>query len=238
MLRCNDLTNHFGDWLFAISVKFRAMKTNRFLFVICSISALALFGLPATEPLAETPKKPVSTRYQGVTVEDPYQWLEKDGEPDVKAWSDAQNQRTRQYLDQLPDRAAIEKQLTEKKKKTSPSYSRLFHDPVLFVRNSSRKNNRCEYSMLDDLKSRKSCLIERAGRNPTAIDWFVPKMGPSICRGVAFKVEGEDILHFRDTPLAKRRTLPAFSIRRQAAVHGTPTAQTPRFPESGGPKLT
>jgi prolyl oligopeptidase len=99
------------------------MKTNRFLFVICTISALALFALPAAEPAAETPKKPVSTKYQGVTVEDPYQWLEKDDEPDVKAWSDAQNQRTRQYLDQLPDRAAIEKQLTEWYAKTSPGYS-------------------------------------------------------------------------------------------------------------------
>src|SRR5258708_12865059 len=132
MLRCNDLTNHFGDWLFAISVKFRAMKTNRFLFVICSISALALFGLPAAEPLAETPKKPVSTKYQGETVEDPHQWLEKDGEPDVKTWSDAQNQRTRQYLNNLPVRAPIEKHLTNWKTKPPPTYSPLFSPPSLF----------------------------------------------------------------------------------------------------------
>src|SRR5436190_18429923 len=101
MLRRRDLTDHFSDSLFAISVKFRAMKTNRFLFVICTISALALFGLTAAEPAAETPKKPVSTKYQGVTVEDPYQGLEKDDEPEVKACSDAQNQRTREYLDRV-----------------------------------------------------------------------------------------------------------------------------------------
>src|SRR5258708_37544713 len=99
------------------------MKTNRFLFVICSISALALFGLPAAEPLAETPKKPVSTKYQGVTVEDPYQWLGKDGEPGVKAWPDQQKQRTRQYLGQLPEPAAIGRRLTEWYSKTSASYS-------------------------------------------------------------------------------------------------------------------
>ena len=67
-------------------------------------------------------------------MDDPYQWLEKDDEPDVKAWSDTQNQRTRQYLDQLPDRQAIEKQLTEWYAKTSPSYSSLVSRPgLLFV---------------------------------------------------------------------------------------------------------
>ena len=96
------------------------MITNRVLSVIGAIVVTTALDLPAAEPAPGTPKKPVSTKYQGVTVEDPYQWLEKDDEPDVKAWSDAQNQRTRQYLDQLPDRAAIEKQLTEWYAKTSP----------------------------------------------------------------------------------------------------------------------
>src|SRR4026208_1221313 len=110
------------------------MKTNRFLFVICAIATLALSVLSAADPAAETPKKPVSTKYQEVTVDDPYQWLKKDDELGVKAWSDTQNQRTRQYLDQLPDRKAIEKQLTEWYAKTSPSYSSLVARPgLLFV---------------------------------------------------------------------------------------------------------
>src|SRR5207249_8428916 len=110
------------------------MITNRFLFVIGAIVVTTALDLTAAEPAPGTPKKPVSTEYQGVTVEDPYQWLEKDDEPDVKAWSAAQNQRTRQYLDQLPDRAAIEKELTEWYAKTSPGYSSLVSRPgLLFV---------------------------------------------------------------------------------------------------------
>jgi len=62
---------------------------------------------------ATNAKKPVSDEYHGTTVEDPYQWLEKDDDPQVKAWSNAQNQRTRDYLGKLPDRAAIEKQLAD-----------------------------------------------------------------------------------------------------------------------------
>src|SRR2546430_17398879 len=80
------------------------MITNRFLFVIGAIVVTTALDLTAAEPAPGTPKKPVSTEYQGVTVEDPYQWLEKDDEPDVKAWSAAQNQRTRQYLGPATDR--------------------------------------------------------------------------------------------------------------------------------------
>ncbi len=105
------------------------MRTNRFLLLVCATSALALINLPAAEPALQTPKKPVSNDYHGTAVEDPYQWLEKDDEPDVKAWSNAQNQRTRQYLDKLPDRAAIERQLTEWYAKTSPSYFSLISRP-------------------------------------------------------------------------------------------------------------
>ena len=110
------------------------MRTNRFLFLVCAASALALINLPAAEPAPATPKKPVSDEYHGTTVEDPYQWLEKDDDPEVKAWSAAQNQRTRDYLDKLPDRAAIEKQLTDWYAKTSPSYSSLVSRHEFYLR--------------------------------------------------------------------------------------------------------
>src|SRR3982074_1202391 len=71
------------------------MRSNRFLFLVGMVTGLALGDLRSGEPAPETPKKPVSTKYQGVTVEDPYQWLEKDNDALVKSWSDAQNQRTR-----------------------------------------------------------------------------------------------------------------------------------------------
>jgi prolyl oligopeptidase len=186
------------------------MNTNRFLFVICTISALALFGLPAAEPLAETPKKPVSTRYQGVTVEDPYQWLEKDGEPDVKAWSDAQNQRTRQYLDQLPDRAAIEKQLTEWYAKTSPSYSSLVSRPgLLFVMKFQPPKQQpllVTLTSVDDLKSEKVVLDPNVldAKGTTAIDWFVPALDGKYVAVSLSKSGSEDgTLHFYQTGTGK-----------------------------------
>src|SRR5437762_10030942 len=109
------------------------MITNRFLFVIGAIVVTTALDLTAAEPAPGTPKKPVSTEYHGVNVEDPYQWLEKDDEPDEKAWSAAQNQRTRKYIDQMPDRAPIEKQLKEWYAKTSTGYTLIVWRPELMV---------------------------------------------------------------------------------------------------------
>src|SRR5256714_14467035 len=103
----------------------RLMRANLFLSLVPSASALALGNPTLAARVPETPKQPVSTEYHGVTVEDPYQWLENDEDPEVKTWSGAGNQRTRKYLDSLPDRTVIEKQLTEWDAKTSPRYSSL-----------------------------------------------------------------------------------------------------------------
>jgi prolyl oligopeptidase len=89
------------------------MSLNSLLLSLIAAAALCLITIARAGPGVETPKKAVTNEYQGVKVEDDYQWLENDADPAVKTWSDAQNQRTRAYLDKLPDRAAIEKQLTE-----------------------------------------------------------------------------------------------------------------------------
>jgi len=154
------------------------MKTNRFLFLICVATAPALINLPATETASQTAKKPVSNEYQGTTVEDPYQWLEKDDDPEVKAWSAAKNQQTRDYLDTLPDRAAIEKQLTEWYAKTSPSYSSLVSRPgILFAMKFQPPKQQpmlVTLASADDLKSEKIVL------DPNVLD---AKVAVSLSKG-------------------------------------------------------
>jgi len=138
------------------------MRSNRFLILVGVVTGLALGDLCSGGPAPETPKNPVSTKYQDVTVEDPYQWLEKDNDAQVKSWSDAQNQRTRQYLDKLADRAAIEKQLTEWYAKTSPSYSSLVSRPgLLFAMKFQPPKQQpllVTLTSADDLKSEKVVL--------------------------------------------------------------------------------
>ena len=186
------------------------MSTNRSPFVIGVITALTLLNLYATAASPETPKKPVSTKYQDVTVEDPYQWLEQDNDPQVKAWSGAQNQRTRQYLDRLPDRAAIEKQLTEWYAKTSPSYSSLVSRPgILFAMKFQPPKQQqllVTLTSADDLKSEKVVLDPNVldPKGTTAIDWFVPSLdGKHVAVSLSKGGSEDGTLHFYETATGK-----------------------------------
>ena len=170
------------------------MKIDRLLFAITTACGLCSTNLIAAEAAPETPKKTVTDEYHGVKVEDDYQWLENDADPAVKTWSDAQNQRTRAYIDKLPDRATIEKQLTDWFAKTSPSYSGLVSRPgILFaMKFQPPKQQQMLVTLVsaDDLKSEKMVLDPNAldAKGTTAIDWFIPSrdgkyVGISISQG-------------------------------------------------------
>ena len=182
------------------------MKANRILFLIGALTGLTLSSLPAVESTPQTPKKPVSNEYAGTMVEDPYQWLEKDNDPEVKAWSNAQNQRTRQYLDKLPDRAAIERQLTEWYARTSPSYFSLISRPeTLFAMKFQPPKQQpllVTLTSADDLKSEKVVLDPNVldAKGTTAIDWFVPSLdGKHVAISLSEGGSEDGTLHFYET---------------------------------------
>src|SRR6266480_1971595 len=186
------------------------MRMNRFLFLTCAASALTLINLPAIEPALQTPKKPRSNEYHGVTVEDPYQWLENDEDPEVKRWSDMQSQRSRAYLDKLPDRAAIEKQLTEWYAKTSPSYFSLVSRPgILFAMKFQPPKQQPFLATLasaDDLKSEKAVLDPNVldAKGTTAVDWFVPSLdGKHVAVSLSKGGSEDGMLHFYETTTGK-----------------------------------
>jgi prolyl oligopeptidase len=146
------------------------------------ITALALSSLvfAAPNPNPPTPKKPVFNEYHGVKVEDDYQWLENDNNPQVKAWSNAQNRKARAYLDKLSDRQKIEKQLKEWYDKTSPSYFGLVSRPgklfALKFQPPKQQPMLVTLTSAEDLKSEKVVLDPNVldTKGTTAIDWFVP----------------------------------------------------------------
>src|SRR5947207_8211403 len=183
----------------------------RFSLVIAgAVWVAALPNLSGAEPLAQTPKKPVTDEYQGVKVEDNYQWLEQDDDPAVKAWSDAQSRRTRDYLDKLPDRTGIEKQLTEWYAKTSPSYSGIVSRPgILFARKfqpPKQQQMLVTLASADALKSEKVVLdpnkLDPSGK--TAIDWFVPSHdGKYVAMSISQGGSEDGTLHVYETATGK-----------------------------------
>jgi len=186
------------------------MRLNRLLILILSIGALGLTNLAAVESAPTTPKKPVFNDYDGMKVEDAYQWLEKDDDPQVNAWSNAQNQRTRSYLDKLPDHTAIEKQLTEWYAKTSPSYSELASRPgMLFAMKFQPPKQQqilVTLASADDLKSEHVVLDPNAldAKGATAVDWFVPSRdGKYVAVSLSKGGSEEGTLHIYETATGK-----------------------------------
>src|SRR5512133_3559031 len=186
------------------------MRANFFLSVAVTAAALALSDAPLAESASDTTKKPVATEYHGVTVEDPYQWLEADDDSQVKAWSDTQNQQTRKNLDSFPDRAAIEKQLQEWYAKTSPSYFSLVSRPgILFAMKFQPPRQQpllVTLASADDLKSEKVVLDPNVldTKGTTAIDWFVPSLDGRYV-GISLSKGGSEdgTLHFYETATGK-----------------------------------
>src|SRR6266511_3299781 len=186
------------------------MRANFFLSLVMTAGAFTLNDATLAGSAPDTPKKPVATEYHGVSVEDPYQWLETDEDSQVKAWSEAQNQQTRKYLDSFPDRAAIEKQLQEWYAKTSPSYSSLVSRPgVLFAMKFQPPKQQpvlVTLASADDLKSEKVVLDPNLldTKGTTAIDWFVPSLdGKYVAMSLSKGGSEDGTLHFYETATGK-----------------------------------
>lgn len=67
----------------------------------------------AQHPYPTTPKVMHTDDYQGTKVEDPYRWLEDDNSAETKAWVEAQNKVTFDYLNKIPYRGQMKKRIEE-----------------------------------------------------------------------------------------------------------------------------
>jgi len=84
------------------------LKSQLLLFTLA-----AAIAAPLAAPVPKTRTDDVAETVYGVTIRDPYRWLEDQQSPETRAWIDAQNAYTRSVLEPLPGRAAISKRLEE-----------------------------------------------------------------------------------------------------------------------------
>jgi prolyl oligopeptidase len=143
-------------------------------FIICGAAQSADSSAPATE------QHPVADTYHGVTVADPYRWLENAADAKVHRWSANQDARTRKYLDALPQRAPIYQQLFKDISATSSSYAGLRAvGDLVFAYYSQPPKQQPMIAVLGNAADPAQAHIvvdpnAINAKGTTAIDWFVP----------------------------------------------------------------
>jgi len=90
-------------------------KTNFLTAISVALSALCLAGAVQAQSLSypATRKVEQTDSYHGSSVADPYRWLEDDHSADTKAWVQAQNAVTDQFLAAMPQRLPVRRLYTE-----------------------------------------------------------------------------------------------------------------------------
>jgi prolyl oligopeptidase len=141
------------------------------------IAGIARAGDPGAPPTAQ---QVVTDTYHGVRVSDPYRWLENPGSKQVREWSAAQDERTRKYLDALPQRGPIYDQLLRQISATSSSYHGLHvvGDQIFALYDEPPKQQAMVAVLTNAADpSLARIIVDPNTINPkgtTAIDWFVP----------------------------------------------------------------
>jgi prolyl oligopeptidase len=132
-----------------------------------------------------TPTRPVTDTVHGVSIVDPYRWLEGDNSDpaqmgkindEVAAWTDAQNAYTRSVLDNLPGRKALEERLRPLMEIGSVSSPSMVGNRYFFSKREGKQNQAVVY-WREGHKGESRVLIDPTQLDPsglTTVAWYVP----------------------------------------------------------------
>jgi len=180
--------------------------------IVLFLSGFIIFGaaLAADPGAPKSDQHAVTDVYHQVTVSDPYRWLENAADPKVRAWSAAQDARTRKYLDELPQRAPIFKQLMSQISATSSSYHGLRAvGSAVFAYYSQPPKQQPMIAVLTNAAnpSLARIIVDPNTINPkgtTAIDWFVPSPdGKTLAVSMSENGSEDGTLHLFDVHSGK-----------------------------------
>jgi prolyl oligopeptidase len=189
----------------------RIMKNRR--AILPFLCSFIIYGGARSADLgvAQTAQHPVTDTYQGVTVVDPYRWLENTGDAQVHSWSAAQDARARNYLDSLPQREPIFQQLLKQISATSSSYAGLHAvGDAVFAYYSQPPKQQPMIALFGnavDLKLARVIVDPNAinAKGTTAIDWFEPSPdGKFLAVSLSENGSEDGTLHLFDVATGKQ----------------------------------
>jgi len=181
--------------------------------LVAAVTVSIIAQAPARPGFPPTPVRPVVDTYHGVQVTDPYRWLERWDDGDVKAWTDAQNTNTRAQLDALPFMAALRARLQAVGADTHPRWWDLKyrHGQLFAIKRQPPREQPMIVVMrsADDLASERIVVdpvaLDPSGR--TAIDFYEPSADGSRV-AVSLSVGGNERGDVHIFDVASGRQLP------------------------------
>jgi len=174
--------------------------------------------VPTSARVPPTAVDTVTETLHGVTITDPYRWLEGDDSneaelgavtPAVARWTDAQNAYTRSVLDALPGRAALEARLRPLMEIGSVSAPRVRGSRYFFSRREGTQNQPVVY-WREGTSGADTVLIDPAAIDAsglTTVEWYSPSHdGTQVAYGTYRAGDENTTLHLME--VASRRVLP------------------------------
>ncbi len=156
-----------------------------------------------------TKSVPVTETLHGVTITDPYRWLENQDSPDTRAWLAEQDKFARHFLDAIPGRERIRKALEGLEKIDSLGAPTLRNGRYFFSRRLASEDRR-SLLMRRGYKDNDEILVDPAAMGfdaTTSVSYAgVTPDGALVAFGI--RRGGEDENEIRLMDVATRKVLP------------------------------
>jgi prolyl oligopeptidase len=149
----------------------------------------------------------VTDTYFGVTVSDPYRYMEKLSDPEVAAWMKAQNEHTRSVLDRIPGRKKLLARIQELDDAVTArvtSVRRLPGGRYFYLKRLPQDNNPKLY-MREGLTGQETLLVDpetftKATGKPYAINYYDASLdGRHVACGISAAGSEDAVIHVLET---------------------------------------
>ncbi|MDQ2900493.1 MAG: prolyl oligopeptidase family serine peptidase [Acidobacteriota bacterium] len=173
------------------------MKPFALLLAVCMSILAATIPAPP-----KTPIKNVTDTLHGVSITDPYRWLEDQNSPETRAWIDSQIEYTKSLLDPLPGRERLHKRVEDLAKVEVMSAPVKRGNRYFFTKRMPNQNQAVLY-MRSGFAGQDQALVDP---NPLTPDQTssahiegVSRDGSLLAYGLRSGGEDEITLHLMDT---------------------------------------
>jgi len=165
-----------------------------------------------SQPVATAPVKSVQDTYFGVTVDDPYRYMEDLKDPQVAAWIRAQADQARKVLDSIPGRADMLKQMRTMDAATPARVSDVQRLPggVVFYEKRGAKDDQFKLYWRQGYNGAEKLLVdpeqwrETTGK-PHAINYYVASPdGRHVGVGISESGSENALIYVFETRTGKR----------------------------------